>query len=134
MQDIKKWIKKNEALKTKLYKDTVDKWTIGWGRNIEDNGISEDEAQLMFDNDFKRSVKELEQYTWYLTQPENVKLSLINMNFNMGIGRLLGFKKMIHALINKNYAIAAMEALDSKWALQVGDRAKQVALMMRQGF
>lgn len=133
MQDVKKWIKKNEALKTKMYKDTVNKWTIGWGRNIEDNGISKEEADFMFDNDFARCQKELSRYTWYTDQPQNIQNALINMCFNLGINRLLGFNKMIAALMNKNYTIAAMEALDSKWAEQVGDRSKQVALMIRQG-
>ena len=131
--NVTKWIKNHEALKLRLYKDTVNKYTIGWGRNIEDNGISQDEAQLMFDNDFARTQRELAPFPWYVNQPQNVQDALLNMNFNMGIARLLGFKKMIMALTVKDYTKAAMEALDSKWAGQVGQRAKDVALMMRQG-
>ena len=108
--------------------------TIGWGRNIDDNGISKEEADFLFDNDFDRCQRELSPYTWYVNQPQNVQYALMNMCFNLGINRLLGFKKMIAALNDKNYTLAAMEALNSKWATQVGDRAKQVALMIRQGF
>ena len=134
MTDIKKWIKSHEGLRLKLYKDTVNKWTVGYGRNIEDNGISKDEADYLFDNDFARCQRELAPYPWYVNQPQNVQYALMNMCFNLGIGRLLGFRKMIMALTAKDYTNAAREALDSKWATQVGDRAKQVALMMRQGF
>ena len=132
MSDVKDWIKNCEGLRLHPYLDTVEKVTIAWGRNLE-NGISIDEAEFMFENDFNRTVKELSQYSWYLNQPQHVKDALINMNFNLGIHRLLGFKKMIMALIEKDYTTAAMEALDSKWAIQVGQRAKDIALMIRQG-
>ena len=134
MEDIKKWIKNNEELVLHLYKDTVNKTTIGWGRNIEDNGISKEEAEFMFQNDFDRCIRDLSKYSWYLIQPKNIQYALLNMCFNLGIARLLGFKKMISALIDKDYTKAAIEALDSKWAKQVGDRSKQVALMIREGF
>ncbi len=133
MSNVKDWIKRCEACKLKIYKDTVDKWTVGWGRNIQDNGISQDEADYMFENDFKRVVRELEQNPWYIAQPQGVKDALINMNFNMGINRLMGFKNMIRALIERNYTLAAQEALNSKWAGQVGQRAKDVAVMIREG-
>lgn len=133
MKNLKDWIKHHEALRLQLYLDTVGKQTIGWGRNIEDNGISKEEADFMFDNDFARCQRELAPYPWYVNQPKNVQDALMNMCFNLGIGRLLGFKKMIMALTAKDYTKAAIEALDSKWAKQVGQRAKDVALMIRQG-
>jgi lysozyme len=134
MEDVKKWIKSDEKLKTHLYKDNMDKWTIGFGRNIEDNGISPEEANFLFENDFARCQKELSPYPWFVNQPENVQAALLNMCFNLGIPKLLGFRKMIVALTCKDYNKAAMECLDSKWAIQVGDRAKRVSLMIRQGF
>jgi lysozyme len=112
--------------------DSVGKMTIGYGRNIEDNGISIDEANLMFENDLARCQKELAPYPWFQNQPENVQAALINMNFNLGISRLVEFRQMIFALTAKDYTKAAMEALNSKWALQVGNRAKEIALMIRQ--
>ncbi|CAB4151553.1 COG3772 Phage-related lysozyme (muraminidase) [uncultured Caudovirales phage] len=133
MKNLKDWIKKQEAFKSHPYLDTVGKLTIGWGRNIEDNGISKDEADYLFDNDFARCQRELAPFPWYVNSPQNVQDALMNMCFNLGIGRLLGFRKMIMALTAKDYTKAAIEALDSKWAEQVGQRAKDVALMMRQG-
>lgn len=130
---LKAWIKKCEGYSAKPYKDTVDKLTIGWGRNLDDVGISTDEAELMINNDIMSSINDLKQYSWYLIQPESVKNALINMRFNMGMPRLLAFKKMIRALINKDYVRASMEALNSKWANQVGQRAKDVAVMIREG-
>jgi lysozyme len=132
MTDVQAWIKKCEGLRLQTYVDTTGKPTIGWGRNVR-KGISLDEAELMFQNDFKETVAELEACAWYRPLPEGVKTALINMNFNLGIAKLLRFTKMIAALTSKNYTLAAQEALDSKWATQVGDRAKDVAVMIREG-
>jgi lysozyme len=115
------------------YIDTVGKLTIGWGHNIQDEGITQEEADFIFENDFAECLKELAPYVWYVDQPQHVQDALVNMCFNMGITKLLGFKKMIRALILKDYTNAAIEALDSRWAQQVGNRAKDVALMIRQG-
>lgn len=130
---LKLWIKHCEGLNLKLYKDTVNKTTIGWGRDIEDCGIRIDEAELMFQNDYKQTVDELEQQDWYVIQPPGVKNALINMNFNIGITKLLKFHDMIKALKQKNYSLAAKEALNSEWATEVHQRAKDIALMISQG-
>lgn len=115
------------------YIDTVGKLTIGYGRNLDDNGISKKEADYLFDNDFDNCERELSQYSWYANQPASVQAALINMCFNLGLPRLLGFKRMIAALKANNRTLAAQEALNSKWATQVGQRAKDVAVMLREG-
>ncbi|HWI49080.1 MAG TPA: glycoside hydrolase family protein [Rummeliibacillus sp.] len=130
--DIKDWIKRHEGFNSHPYFDSVGKLTIGWGRNIEDNGISKEEADALFENDFDAAVNDLMRFDWWVMQPKSVQDALINMRFNLGLHRLLGFTKMIQALQEKNYSKAAQEALDSRWAKQVGDRAKDVALMIRE--
>jgi lysozyme len=130
--DIKDWIKRHEGFNSHPYFDSVGKLTIGWGRNIEDNGISKEEADILFENDFNSAVNDLMRFDWWVMQPKGVQDALINMRFNLGLHRLLGFTKMIKALQEKNYGKAAQEALDSRWAKQVGDRAKDVALMIRE--
>ena len=55
------------------------------------------------------------------------------MNFNLGITRPSLFKNMIVALSESRFDDAATEALDSKWARQVGQRAQTVAAMIRTG-
>lgn len=126
------WIKKCEGLKLNLYNDTRGFPTIGWGRCLS-KPISVDEAELLFQNDFKEAITELEKMSWYLIQPRGVKQALVNMCFNLGMPKLSLFKRMIGALNSKNYTRAAQEALDSTWASQVGERAKDVAVMIRDG-
>lgn len=132
-EEIKKWIKKCESCVLTPYFDTEGILTIGWGRNLRDNGILQKEADYLFDNDFDYVENQLGGFPWYVDQPPGVRAALINMCFNLGITRLRGFKKMITALNIKNYTVAAEEALNSKWAMQVGKRAKDVALMIREG-
>jgi lysozyme len=111
----------------------VGKLTIGYGRNLDDRGISQEEADFLFNNDFINVLRELTEYSWYVNQPDSVQAALVNMCFNLGLPRLKGFKRMIAALEVKNYTLAAQEALNSKWATQVGQRAKDVAVMLREG-
>ena len=53
------------------------------------------------------------------------------MAFNMGQPRLAKFKRMIAAIKAGDWDRAAIEALDSRWAAQVGDRATEIAAMLR---
>lgn len=133
MEDLELWIKNCEGLQLEPYIDTVGKLTIGVGRNLSDCGIRLDEAELMFQNDLKQTIGELEQLSWFRGQPPGVRNALINMNFNLGITKLNGFKKMIAALQAKDYTTAALEALDSRWANQVHKRANDIAVMIRAG-
>ncbi len=132
--EIKKWIKGHEGLNLKPYICKEGRVSIGYGRNIQDNGISIDEAELLFNNDLNKTEKELLQYGWYLNSPTNVKDALLNMCFNLGIQKLLTFTKMINAIIDKNYTQAAKEVMESKWAHQALKRAKDVAVMIRETY
>lgn len=130
---LEEWIARCEGYRKHPYHDTVHKLTIGFGRNLSANGISQDEALYLMRNDIKKCIKELERYEWYSDQPPMVKDALINMCYNLGLPRLLKFKRMIFCLTKKDYTNAAKEALESKWASQVGYRAKDVAVMIRHG-
>ena len=130
--EIQKWIKHYESLDLHIYTDTSGHSTIGWGRNLK-KGIRLDEAELMFQNDLRDAVSELEAFYWYNELPKPVQNALVNMNFNLGIVEFLNFRNMIHALIAKDYTKAAQELLESSWAKQVGKRAKDIAVIISQG-
>lgn len=128
---IEEWLIQHEDLENFPYRCSTGKLTIGVGRNLEDTGISDEESLYLLRNDIKRCKSELVKYSWYVRQPEQVKIALINMCFNLGIQRLLKFKKTIKALEEKNYPLAAKHALNSKWAKQVGQRAIDVTELIR---
>ena len=123
----------HEGLRLKPYTDTTGHLTIGVGRNLTDVGISRSEALLMLQNDIEESIITMEQFTWFLKLDEIRKLVILDMLFNMGLSRLLGFHRMIRAIELRQYGKAADEMLDSTWAQQVKGRAIQLAQMMRTG-
>jgi len=122
---IEDYISKNEAIRLRPYTDTVGKLTIGVGRNLDDNGLSLDEVEYLLKNDIKRVKGELEDvFDNFYELPENVRLVMIDMCFNLGISRFLGFKKMIQAVKDGDFKEAARQAKDSKWCKQVGVRCE----------
>lgn len=119
---------RDEGMRLKPYRDTMNVLTIGVGRNLDDVGISEEEARAMLNADVDRAESQLRRtFSWFLTAPEPVQRGLTNMAFNMGITRLTQFGKMLSALAARDYDLAAAEALKSKWADQVGERAVRIA-------
>ena len=53
------------------------------------------------------------------------------MAFNLGLTRLVKFKKMFAALNKGDYKLASEEGLDSRWAKQVYNRAKRLMNRLR---
>ena len=110
------------------------KLTIGYGRNIEERGISEDEAEYLLSNDIKLSELELSKaFPWFNKLAPVRQAVLINMHFNIGLARLKGFAKALAAIERGDYKAASGEMLDSKWARQVGNRATELAKQMETG-
>jgi lysozyme len=131
--DIVAQLVRDEGLRLKPYSDTEGKLTIGIGRNLTDVGISVDEAHALLSNDVLRVQKALEAFTWYTLLDDVRKAALVNMAFNIGVERMFEFTHMLTALRLGNWGDAADEMLDSKWASQVGDRAKRLAQQIRTG-
>lgn len=125
-------LQNDEGLRLKAYRDTEGKLTIGIGRNLDDVGISTEEAQQMCLNDIDRVVVQLDaKASWWRSLDEERQMVVANMAFNLGIGGFLKFEDMIAAIQAKDYALAADEMLDSHWANQVGARAARLADAMR---
>ncbi|SNS16590.1 lysozyme [Humidesulfovibrio mexicanus] len=121
----------DEGLKLKPYRCTAGKLTIGVGRNLEDRGITEDEAMLLLQNDIKRCWGQVVgALPWVLNAPEPVQEALVNMCFNLGLAGLLKFKNTLAHLEAGEYELAEMEMLDSAWAKQVGARANRLGAMV----
>jgi len=125
-------IKKHEGFRTFPYKCPAGKLSIGYGRNLDDCGISEQEAEILLNNDITKARIELANaFPWTIEMDEKRKNVLVEMVYNMGINRFKGFKKMLVACHNGKWDIAAKEMLDSKWASQVKQRAKTLAEIMK---
>ena len=131
---LRQQIKDAEGLRLLPYFDTQGKITIGYGRNLSDNGISQLEAADMLDQDLTRHVSDLMRAFPYVEKLDAVRqIVLASMAFNMGVSRLSKFVKMWDAIQRHDYEVAAAEMLDSAWSQQVGSRATRLAEAMRSG-
>lgn len=125
---------RDEGLRLRPYRCTAGALTIGVGRNLDDRGISRAEALAMLDADLEAVEGELDRRApWWRGLPAPARRGLANMAFNLGWPRLAGFRRMLAALEAGEWDRAADEALDSRWAAQVGDRARRVAKLFSGG-
>lgn len=124
------------------YHDSAGKSTIGVGRNLDDKGISEDEAMLLLRNDIAEHLALLDrELPWWREMSEARQRVLANMAFNLGVGptpeqpegKLLTFKNTLAAMQRGDYEAAANGMSASAWAKQVGLRATRLITMMREG-
>ena len=126
-------LEKDEKRSRQLYYDTLNIPTIGIGRNLK-RGLSEDEIDYLFENDYKTHLKELlDAFPWAEHLDEARLGALLNMTFNMGVPRLRGFKNMLASMEAGDYDAAADHAMNSIWSSQVGSRAYRVSEQIRSG-
>lgn len=124
----------HEGLRLKPYRDTVGKLTIGVGRNLDDKGITQEEALHLLENDIHEVEAKLRQALPWIQDLDEVRYRvLVDMGFNLGVAGLLKFKRTLRFVETGNYASAAGAMLESKWARQVKARASRLASMMATG-
>lgn len=131
MKDIYEQLILHEGLTTKPYVDTVGKITIGVGHNLSDNGITKRQAMQWLEEDVALATWELKRSCrWVKDLSPMRERVLIDMAFNLGIHRLLKFVDTLGAVRASRYPKAAKTMLASRWAKQVGNRARRLAFMM----
>jgi lysozyme len=132
----REWIKRHEGWRTQPYRCPAGKLTIGYGRNLEGRGITLAEGEMLLGNDIQQAKRDAIAFvgedTWTELN-ETRRAVLIDMAFNLGLTRLRGFVAMRIALWAGNYGLAADHMLNSKWARQVGERARFLAQAMHIG-
>jgi lysozyme len=123
--------------------------TIGVGRNLETNpltneelkvcgdymhGITKNAAFYLLRNDIERVVKDCKKKISFWEQLDDErKYALLDMCFQLGLGGLLKFKNMLKAMGVGNFKEAAAQCLDSQYAKQTPSRAKRIAKTIECG-
>lgn len=115
------------------YLDTVEKLTIGYGRNLDDKGITREEAELMLDNDMADAIADAKTLPYWGQLDPVRQIVICDMIFNLGLTKFLKFRLLNAALELKDYTKASVEMVDSKWYRQVGRRAKVLVKAMKTG-
>lgn len=148
MKSLIEQLKIDEGFSKMPYRCTANKLTIGYGYNLEANmlnidqkiikswidfGIYEHEAEailLRCVNDISMQLER--KLVWWSKLNKARQGALINMGF-MGVKKVMGFKQMLRCLERGDWVTASAQALDSKWASDVGERAQRVAKIIRDG-
>lgn len=131
---VKAMLQRQEGFRSELYKDTKDKWTIGYGRCLETNPLTEAEAEYLLDSDITKIWHLLTtKINFFGGLSDSRQHVLISMTYNLGLSGMMGFRKMLNAMETANFDVAAREMLDSAWAKEVEGRANELAAMMRDG-
>lgn len=123
----------HEGLRHHPYLCTAGKRTIAYGRNLDDRGITTEEAEFLLDNDVAECLQDCATFPYWNDLTDRRQAALIDMRFCLGPGGFRAFKKMHAALSARDYPEAAAQILDSRFAEQTGQRADNLAGMMRDG-
>ena len=124
-------LRRDEGWALLPYRDTMGHWTIGCGHNL-DVPLTNAAVRQILRDDFDAVRSQLERFRWF-TNLDTVRQGvMINMGF-MGVGKLLGFRRMIDACHREDWAEAARQLLDSEYARQVGARATRLAQQLETG-
>ena len=117
--------------------------TIGYGHNLNANPIagmgpdmrlSEDEARRLLTSDIMAVEGQLRRaLPWAEDLAPARRAVLINMAFTMGTRGLLSFCNTLADLKRGDYAAASSRMMQSLWASQVGNRARELSRQMRVG-
>ena len=115
--NIKEMLIKNEGLVCQPYHCSAGKLTIGVGRNLESNGITEDEAMYLLENDIQRVLDNLDKnWSVFRTFPPLAQEVCIDCTFQMGITGWMNFRRTRALMEMGAWLEASEEILRSKYA------------------
>ena len=138
IQNLVEILKVNEGLRLTPYRCTAGKLTIGYGRTgpsvVEGIKWTKEQAEHVLLNDARNIAADLDWHLpWWRRLSDTRQEALADMAFNLGMKRLQGFQKMLNALRRGQWQEAAVQCLDSRYARQVGNRAKRNAFVFEHG-
>ena len=132
-------VKKHEGFRNSVYKDTLGKRTVGFGHLcVEDHwedGKKYDKEYLekILKEDLQYAINQGEGMCKDLKVSDGAKFLIIEMIFQLGSAGVQKFRNMWKALAEDppNYFEAHVQMLDSRWAKQTPERAKEMSGHMR---
>jgi lysozyme len=151
--DLLESVERNEGFRATPYLDTEQKFTIGIGRCLETNPLTGEEwkhllethqlsvsiskagADWLMIRQLDATERECQRaFADFWPELDEVRReALVEMAYQMGMERLLGFKKMLAAVRAKDWNAAQIEAIDSRWYRQTPERAKRTARQLATG-
>jgi len=122
-------IKNNEGFSKLPYKDQLGNYTIGYGHMIKKNEIfffkkkfKKSFFKNLYEKDFNKALKNYKTHFKKFSFSKRKQELIIEMIFQMGVKKVLGFKKTLKYIKSNNQFIAALEMMNSLWYKQTPHR------------
>ena len=138
MNRLMKSVKAHEGYRNKVYLDSLGKRTVGVGHLcVEDFWEDDKEYEEKFlltilEHDLKSAIKSAEELCSDCPDlRDQAREIIVEMVFQLGKTGVSKFRNMWKALKVPDYPTAAKEMLDSRWAKQTPNRAKEMSDHMR---
>ena len=142
IEQLREELMADEGCVMKIYEDHLGLKTVGIGHLCRESDpefdmevgapVSEERVMELFDKDmswtFRDCIRLLPEFN---DLPDEVRLIVANMMFNLGASRLAGFKKFLAAVEAGSWDSAADEMVDSRWHRQVPERSGRLIARMR---
>uniref|UniRef100_A0A6H1ZKH1 Putative structural protein n=1 Tax=viral metagenome TaxID=1070528 RepID=A0A6H1ZKH1_9ZZZZ len=133
-------IKAAEGYVEKIYLDTKDIPTCGWGHALlVGTKVPKEVCEIFLKQDVASAINDFYRLAtifgtdFIRNLSENRRRVLVEMIFNLGLLGFLKFVKMIEAIKIQDWEQAGYEMLDSKWHIDVGSRADRLADTFLEG-
>ena len=130
-------IQKNEGYSNKSYEDLLGNKTIGYGHLIKksekfllNNSKSRKYLTELFVKDLNIAIKNFTKHYNTKKNSNNVQEVIIEMIFQLGIKKTLGFNKFNAHIKREKLFMAALEMLDSRWYKQTPRRVNRLITTM----
>ncbi len=121
-------IKKHEGYRDSVYQCTEGYDTIGYGFAIKDLKLSEEICNIILTEKIAKLQFDISnKFEWFEDSPNLVKDVVTNMCYQLGLSGFSKFKQTIYYLETEQYEEASIECLDSLWAKQTPNRAKELS-------
>ena len=106
---------------------------VNWEEVPDDQCITEDRCYILFQEDVQIAIGGcMNIYNNWDELPQEMQHVLVNMAFQMGQRGLSNFKNMKAAIEEQDFAKAAVEMMDSRWASQTPERAERLKLRVER--
>ncbi len=132
MKDLLEKIKHHEGFVEHVYDDSLGIPTIGYGFAIKDLILDEDIAEEILIRKLEKLKRNANsRFKWLEDMPVEVQEVVVNMCYQLGVTGVSKFKKAISAMQERDWITASEEMLDSKWAKQTPNRAKELSNIVK---
>ena len=131
-------LERREGFRPCVYKDSEGLWTIGIGLLVDPSrpgaGLTHEEARWILGRRYDQKVAQLNAaLPWLKTLSDARQRVLYDMAYQLGVSGVLAFRNTLKAIQVGDWQAAHDGLMDSLWARQTPNRARELAAQMLEG-